>query len=74
MKEVRKEIRSRARLLRGLVNVFQLDSDYIWSDASNYDLLCLSESVAEARMTLQQITDCLSELEYLLYLAKKKES
>lgn len=74
MKELRKEIRSKARLLRGLVNVFQLDADYIWSDSNNYDIMCLGESLAESRMTSQQIIDCLSELEYLLYLAKKKES
>lgn len=74
MKDIKREVKARARLLRGLVNVFQLDADYIWSDSNNYDSACLNESVQEAKITLQQITDSLTELEYLLYLARREES
>lgn len=74
MNDVKKETRSRARLLRGLTNVLQLDAEYIWDDSNRYDPICLTESIAEAKSTVQQITDCVIELEYLLYLAKKEES
>jgi hypothetical protein len=74
MNEIRRGIKARARLLRGLTNVLQLDSDYIWSDASNQEILCLGESVREAKATLQQVTDCITELEYMMYLLKREES
>lgn len=74
MNEIRRGVRGRARLLRGLTNVLQVDADYIWSDSSDHDLVCLGESIREAKTTLQQITDCLTELEYMLYLMKRKES
>lgn len=74
MNELRRGIKTRARLLRGLANVLQVDADYIWSDSNNYEILCLTESIKEAKMTLQQVTDCLTELEYMLYLMKREES
>ena len=74
MNELRRGIKARARLLRGLTNVLQVDADYIWSDSNNYEVLCLSESIKEAKLTLQQVTDCLTELEYMLYLMKREES
>ena len=74
MNELRRGIKARARLLRGLTNVLQVDADYIWSDSNNYEVLCLNESIREAKMTLQQVTDCLTELEYMLYLLKREES
>lgn len=74
MNEIKRGVRGRARLLRGLTNVLQVDADYIWSDSSDQDLVCLGESLREAKTTLQQITDCLTELEYMLYLMKREES
>jgi hypothetical protein len=71
MGEIKRDMRGRARLLRGLANVLQVDADYIWSDSNNFELLCLNESIKEAKTTLQQITDCLTELEYLLYLTRR---
>jgi hypothetical protein len=74
MNEIKRGIKARARLFRGLTNVLQVDADYIWSDSSNQEILCLSESIREAKLTLQQVTDCLTELEYMLYLLKREES
>lgn len=74
MNEIKRSIKGRARLLRGLTNVLQVDADYIWSDSSNHEILCLNESIREAKMTLQQITDCITELEYMLYLMRREES
>lgn len=74
MHEIKRGIKARARLLRGLTNVLQVDADYIWSDSNNHEVLCLGESIREAKMTIQQVTDCLTELEYMLYLMKREES
>jgi len=74
MNEIKRSIKARARLLRGLTNVLQVDADYIWSDSNNNDRVCLTESIREAKMTLQQVTDCITELEYMLYLIKREES
>jgi hypothetical protein len=74
MNEIKRGIKARARLLRGLTNVLQVDADYIWSDSSTAEILCLNESIREAKMTLQQVTDCITELEYMLYLLKQEES
>lgn len=74
MNELKRGIKARARLLRGLTNVLQVDADYIWSDSNNHEVLCLTESIREAKLTLQQVTDCLTELEYMLYLMKREES
>lgn len=74
MNEITRGLKGRARLLRGLTNVLQVDADYIWSDSSNQDLLCLNESIQEAKMTLQQINDCMTEIEYMLYLLRNEES
>ena len=74
MNEIKRSIKARARLLRGLTNVLQVDADYIWSDSSNQELLCLNESIREAKTTLQQINDCITELEYMLYLIRNEES
>jgi hypothetical protein len=74
MHELKRGLKGRARLLRGLTNVLQVDADYIWSDANNHEVLCLNESIKEAKTTLQQINDCVTELEYMLYLLKHDES
>jgi hypothetical protein len=74
MNEIKRGIKARARLLRGLANVLQVDADYIWSDSSTHEIVCLNESIREAKMTVQQVTDCLTELEYMLYLLKHEES
>lgn len=74
MNDIKKDMKSRARLFRGLANVLQLDADYIWNDTNNLELICLTESVREAKTTLQQVTDCLTELEYMIYLINREES
>lgn len=74
MNEIKRGLKGRARLLRGLTNVLQMDADYIWSDSSDPETICLNESIREAKVTLQQVTDCLTELEYMLYLLKREES
>ncbi len=74
MNETKREMKIRARLTRGLANALQSDVDYICADVDAFDVICMDESLGEARDTVQRIIDSLTELEYLLYLLKNKES
>lgn len=71
MCDIKKDLRDRARNIRGLATALTYDVDYLFSDAKNYDLLCLGESLHETKVTLQQLTDSVIELEYQLYLIKR---
>ena len=73
MCDIKKEIRDRARLARGLVNGLGYDMEYLYSDAENFDLICLEESIRESKETVLKLTANLTEIEYLLYLVKKND-
>ena len=73
MSDIKKEMRDRARLARGLVNALKCDVDYICTDVKAYDIVCLEESLREAKDTTQRLVDNLKEIEYLLYLMRQKE-
>lgn len=74
MQDIKREMKTRARLAKGLTNALSCDVEYINSDVDNYDIICMNESIAEAKNTLQKLLDNITELEYLLYLIKKKGS
>jgi hypothetical protein len=73
MCDIKREMKVRARLTKGLANALQSDADYIYSDVYNFDILCMNESLKEAKETLQKITANIAELEYLLDLTKKEQ-
>lgn len=73
MCDIRKELKDRARLARGLVNGLGCDIEYLYSDADSFDLICLEESIRESKEMIQKITANLTEIEYLLYLVKKND-
>lgn len=70
MTSVKQEIIERARLTRGLANALGCAADYIYTDVRNFDLICLDESLQEAKDAIQKLTDNLSELEDLVRLVK----
>lgn len=72
--ELRVEMRQRARRLKGLLNLLTDDIYHVNADASDFDLLCLEESINDAKSTLQMFTDGITELEYTLYLSNQKRS
>lgn len=74
MTDIKKEMRDRARLARGLANALGHDVDYVHMDVDNFDLICMNESIRETKDTLQKLMDNITELEYLMYLLKKDES
>lgn len=72
--ELRKEMRTRAQMIRGLINLLKDDADYICADTDDFDLISLGESIREAKETLQTIIDHVMELEYSVFLTKREES
>ena len=69
----RVEIRSKARKLKGLTNLLLDDIHHLITDAEDYDLICLVESIHDMKETLQMFTDGVVELEYALYLANQRQ-
>ena len=69
--ELKLELRKRARMISGLINVLKNDAEYINTDADDFDLIGLGESVSEVKATIQQLVDHVAELEYALYLSRK---
>lgn len=72
MTNSRIELRTRARKLKGLLNLLADDICTLNSDAEDYDLVCLPESIADVKETLQMFADGIVELEYVLYLTNQK--
>lgn len=72
--KIKHEMRTRAQMLRGLVNLLRDDMEYICSDVSDFDLVAMGESIREAKETVQSIVDHMAELEYALYLTKRDDS
>ena len=71
--KVKHEMRTRAQMLRGLVNLLRDDMEYICSDVYDFDLVAMGESIREAKETVQSIIDHMAELEYALYLTKRDD-
>lgn len=68
------EIRTKARKLKGLMNLLADDIYHLNADAEDYDLMCLPETIKDVKETLQMFTDGIVELEYALYLSTQKRS
>lgn len=73
-KDVELNIKKRARIAAGMVNLLRDDIEYLRADANDFDILCLEESLKDTKATLQMITDNVTEIEYLLYLVNSKDS
>ena len=72
--EIKVNMKKRAKIVSGMVNLLRDDVEYLKSDANDFDVLCLEESIKDTKATLQMLTDHVKEIEYLLYLANSKES
>lgn len=73
-RELRVEMRNKSRRLKGLLNLLTDDIYRINSDSEDFDLICLEESINDAKETLQMFVDGVTELEYVLYLSKNDRS
>lgn len=66
--DIKLNMKKRARVAAGMVNLLQDDIDYLRADADDFDVLCLEESIKDTKATLQMLSDHITEIEYLLYL------
>lgn len=73
-KNLKNEMRKRARAAVGLHDLLRDDIEQVRADVSDFDPLCLEESLRDARSTLQMLVDNITEIEYMLYLAKSRET
>jgi hypothetical protein len=74
MKNVKTNIKKRARMNAGLLNLLRDDVNNLRADADDFDLICLEESVRDAKSTIQMLTDNIVEIEYMLYLVKSNDA
>ena len=74
MKNIKLEMRSKAKMASGLLNLLRDDIDQVTIDAHDFDLICLEESIKDTKSTIQMLVDNVTEIEYLLYLSKKDNS
>ena len=68
MNDIRREMQTRARPSYGLLNVSKDDVDCINIDVDNNDLVSLTESIIETKITLHKMVDNITELEHIVYL------
>lgn len=71
MNDIRREMQTRARPSYGLLNVSKDDVDCINIDVDNNDLVSLTESIIETKITLHKMVDNITELEYIVYLSRR---
>lgn len=71
-KNVKVEMRKRARAVEGLINLLIDDANQLRVDAADFDVICLEESIKDARTTMQMLVDNITEMEYMLYLVKSR--
>lgn len=71
---MKNDICAKARLIYGLLNVLKYDVDNLRVDANAMDISNLVRTVEDTNRTLENITDLVAEIEYLLYLYGLEES
>ena len=74
MNDIKKEMKDRARLARGLANALGYDTEYVLTDVKAFDIMCMEESIRETKLTIQKLTENIDELDYLLHLIKREDS
>lgn len=66
------EIKARARLSRGLVNILKEDIDMLNIDADDFNLFTIGESIKEVRDTINDILANIDELEYVVIRLRER--
>ena len=61
--ELKMNMRSKARLASGLVNLLRDDTEQICIDVDDLDVFSLSEAIREAKRTSQNLLDTVNDLE-----------
>ena len=72
--EIKLNMKKRARIASGIVNLLRDDVEHIKADTNDFDLICLEESLKDIKDTLRMLTDNITEIEYMLYLVNSSDS
>lgn len=72
--DIKVNMKKRARVAAGMVNLLKDDVEYLRADADDFDVLCLEESIKDTKATLQMLSDHITEIEYLLYLFNSNDA
>lgn len=72
--QIKSSIRSKARLIYGLLNVLKYDVDNLRMDVHTCEVVNLMKTIRDTNMTLENLIDLVAEIEYLLYLHSSDES
>ena len=67
-------IRAKAKLTYGLLNILKYDIDNLRVDVKDCDLESLRRTLEDTNRTLENLTDVISEIEYVVFLHNTKES
>lgn len=73
-KDIKVDMKKRARLAAGMLNLLNDDINHVRADTDDFDLICLEESLKDTKHTLQMLTDNIMEIEYMLYLINSKDT
>ena len=73
-KDLKHDMRKRARACLGLTDLMKDDIIQLRADLHDFDILCLEESLKDTKATLQMFIDNVTEIEYMLYLLKARDS
>ena len=73
-KNLKHDMRKRARACLGLTDLMKDDIIQLRADLHDFDILCLEESLKDTKATLQMFIDNVTEIEYMLYLLKARDS
>lgn len=73
-RDAKVDIRRKARMIRGTINLLVDDASYICADADDFDLVGLGESIPEAKATVEKLIDHIADLEYAIYLSTNEGS
>ena len=68
---IRNEIKARARLAKGLMNILADDISMLNVDADTLNLFIIEESIKEVKDTFADIMDNINELEYAVAALKE---
>ncbi len=73
-KNLKHDMRKRARACLGLADLMRDDIIQLRSDIHDFDMACLEESMKDTKATLQMFIDNITEIEYMMYLLKSRDS
>lgn len=67
-RQTKSNIRSKTRLIYGLVHVLKEDIDNLRIDVNSLDINRMKETIQDTNETLEKITDIVADIEYIIYL------